>query len=95
MSSASTCPPHSHARACGGHGFTVEDPRRCHDVVAEALRTPGPVIVEGVVDPNEPPMPGKIKAKQALHFAEALARGTPNRMKIITTVASDTVREMV
>jgi pyruvate dehydrogenase (quinone)/pyruvate oxidase len=83
------------ARACGGHGFTVEDPKRCHDIVAQALATPGPVIVEGVVDPNEPPMPGKIKAKQAIHFAEALARGTPGRMKIITTVAGDKVREMV
>jgi pyruvate dehydrogenase (quinone)/pyruvate oxidase len=83
------------ARACGGHGFTVDDPRRCRDVVAQALATPGPVVVEALVDPNEPPMPGKIKAKQALHFAEALARGTPNRMKIISTVAGDRVREMV
>ena len=83
------------ARACGGHGFTVENPHRCRDIVAQALATPGPVVVEGVVDPYEPPMPGKIKAKQALHFAESLARGTPNRMKIVSTVTEDRVREMV
>jgi pyruvate dehydrogenase (quinone) len=83
------------ARACGGHGFTVDDPQKCHDVVAQALATPGPVIVEAVVDPNEPPMPAKINAKQALHFAESLARGTPGRMKIISTVAEDKVRELV
>ncbi len=83
------------ARACGGHGFTIEDPKRCHDIVAQALATPGPVVVEGIVDPYEPPMPGKIKVKQALHFAESLARGTPNRMKIISTVTEDRIREMV
>jgi pyruvate dehydrogenase (quinone)/pyruvate oxidase len=83
------------ARACGGRGFTVDDPRHCRDTVAEALATPGPVLVEAVVDPNEPPMPGKIKAKQALHFAESLARGTPARMKIATTVAEDKIRELV
>jgi pyruvate dehydrogenase (quinone) len=83
------------ARACGGHGFTLEDPKRCRDMVAQALATPGPVIVEAVVDPHEPPMPPKIKAKQALHFAESLARGTPARGKIISTVVEDAVREMV
>jgi pyruvate dehydrogenase (quinone) len=85
----------AYARACGAHGFTVDDPKRCGDVVAHALATPGPVIVEAVIDPNEPPMPPKIKAKQALHFAEALARGTPHRGKIIATVTEDRVREMV
>jgi pyruvate dehydrogenase (quinone)/pyruvate oxidase len=83
------------ARACGGHGFTVDDPKRCQDVVAEALATPGPVLVEAVVDPNEPPMPGKIKPRQALHLAESLARGTPERMKIATTIAEDKIRELV
>lgn len=83
------------AHACGAQGFRIEDPEQCGDIVAQALATPGPVIVEAVVDPHEPPMPGKIKAKQALHFAESLARGTPERMKIITTVAEDKVRELV
>jgi pyruvate dehydrogenase (quinone) len=83
------------ARACGGQGFTVEDPGKCGDIVAQALATPGPVVVEAVVDPNEPPMPGKIKGKQALHLAESLARGTPDRMKVITTIAENKVRELV
>ena len=56
---------------------------------------PGPVVVEATVDPHEPPMPPKVKAEQALHFAESLARGTPHRGKIALTVASDTVRELV
>lgn len=76
-------------------GFTIDDPANCADIVAKALATPGPVIVEAVVDPNEPPMPAKITAKQAIHFAESMARGTPDRMKIITTVAEDKVRELI
>jgi pyruvate dehydrogenase (quinone)/pyruvate oxidase len=52
-------------------------------------------VVEAVVDPHEPPMPGKIKLKQAEHLAESRARGTPHRMKIVTTIAEDKVRELV
>src|ERR1051325_2283092 len=83
------------ARACGGIGLTVDDPKLCGAVVEKALSTPGPVLVEAVVDPFEPPMPPKITMKQASHFAESLARGEPNRMKIATTVLADKVRELV
>jgi pyruvate dehydrogenase (quinone) len=83
------------ARACGATGLSVERPEECGRVLEQALATPGPVLVEATVDPHEPPMPPKIKAEQALHFAESLARGTPHRGKIALTVASDTVRELV
>ncbi|HKT69371.1 MAG TPA: thiamine pyrophosphate-dependent enzyme, partial [Terriglobales bacterium] len=83
------------AHACGGVGFTVDDPKECGDVIDQFLNAPGPAILQAVVDPLEPPMPGKVKAEQALHFAESLARGEPNRKKIALTVASDKVREMV
>ena len=83
------------ARACGAIGLTVDDPKDCGDVLDKALATPEPVLIEAVVDPFEPPMPPKIKPKQALKFAEALARGEPNRMKIATTIMEDKVRELV
>ncbi len=83
------------ARACGAVGLTVDDPAQCGAILDQALAMPGPVLVEAVVDQNEPPMPPKIQAKQAMHFAEALARGTPHRGKIALTVASDRVRELV
>ena len=83
------------ARAFGAQAYAVDDPEKCGDVVAQALATPGPVVVEAVVDPNEPPMPGRIKPKQALHFAQSLAKGTPERMKIAGTVMEDRIREMV
>lgn len=85
----------SFAQACGGVGFLIDDPAECSDVIDRALKTPGPVIIEAVIDPNEPPMPPKVTAKQAAHFVESLAKGTPDRRKIIDTVLADKVREMV
>jgi len=83
------------AEACGGTGLRVEDPKDCGRVVEQALNIPGPVIVEAVVDPFEPPMPPKITTRQARKFAEALLRGEPNRTKILATVAEDRIRELV
>src|SRR5581483_2658559 len=39
------------ARACGGAGLRIEDPAQCGAILDEALATPGPVVVEAVVDP--------------------------------------------
>ncbi len=83
------------AHACGGVGYSVDDPKNCAHAVERLLNAPGPAILEAVVDPFEPPLPGKVKVQQALHFAESLARGEPNRSKIALTVASDKVRELV
>lgn len=83
------------ARACGGTGFTIENPADCGRILDEALATPGPVIVEAIVDPLTPPMPAKVTLDQAAKFAEALARGEPDRSKITRTVLSDKIRELI
>ena len=83
------------ARAFGVPGFTIEQPSDCGRVIEEALAIPGPAVVQGVVDPFEPPLPGKISVEQATKFAKSLLRGEPNREKIAWTVLGDRVREMV
>jgi pyruvate dehydrogenase (quinone) len=85
----------AYAKACGAGGFTVEKPKDIEKTLKAALAHPGPAVVQAVVDPNEPPMPGKITTKQALHFAEALARGEKDRWDIIKTVIEDKVREVI
>src|SRR3546814_4117857 len=85
----------AYARACGGKGYTIEDPAVCGEILEQALNEPGPAIIEAVVDPHEPPMPPKIKLSQAKKFAESLARGTPHRGKIALTTLSDNVRELI
>lgn len=83
------------AEACGGKGFTIRDPKDCGAILDAALAHPGPVVVDCLVDGNEPPMPPKVKAKQAAHFAEALARGTPDALKIAATVFKGRAREII
>jgi pyruvate dehydrogenase (quinone)/pyruvate oxidase len=83
------------ARACGGSGFSTDDPEKCGAVLDEALATPGPALVEAVVDPYVPPMPANITAEQAKNFAEALIKGQPAASKIVRTVLKDRIRELV
>jgi pyruvate dehydrogenase (quinone)/pyruvate oxidase len=83
------------ARGCGIDTVTIDDPARCGEQLREALATPGPCLIEAVVDPYEPPFPPSIEMKQALNMGKALAKGTPHAMKTALTLASDTVRELV
>jgi pyruvate dehydrogenase (quinone) len=83
------------AKACGAAGYTVEDPKKVRTVLRQAFEHPGPAVVQAVVDPNEPPLPGKIKTDQAWQFAKALARGQKDRWEIIKTVVENKIREVV
>ncbi|HEY4101004.1 MAG TPA: thiamine pyrophosphate-dependent enzyme [Gemmatimonadales bacterium] len=85
----------AYARACGAGGYMIDKPGDAAAILAEALAHPGPAVIEAVVDPNEPPMPGKISTKQAVHFMEALVRGERDRWEILKTVLKDKVREVV
>ena len=83
------------AKACGAAGYTVEDPKLVGSVLRAAFDHPGPAVVQAVVDPNEPPLPGKITTDQAWQFAKALARGQKDRWDIIKTVVENKIREVV
>ena len=82
------------ATACGARGFSVDDPAQCAAILREVLGAPGPVLVEAVVDGNEPPLPPKVSFEQTRHMVEALARGTPNAGKIVKRLARDTIRQL-
>lgn len=85
----------AYARACGAGGFTIERPQDAEATLEAALAYPGPAVVQAVVDPDEPPVPGKVTTKQAMNLAKALARGEKDRWRIVRTVAKDRVREVV
>ena len=78
------------AEACGAKGFRIEQPGEIRSVLELAFKTPGPVIVEAVTDPYEP---AQATPKQALHMAEALARGEPNATRIGLTIVRDKIRD--
>jgi pyruvate dehydrogenase (quinone) len=83
------------ARACGIRGFTLDHPGQAQAVLAEAFALPGPALIEAVVDPNEPPMPGQITTRQALNFAKALVRGEKDALAVVKDVIADKVREVI
>ncbi len=83
------------ARACGAAGYSVSDPALVGTVLREAFAHPGPVVVEAVVDPNEPPLPGKITTDQAWQFTKSMARGQKDRLEILKTVFENKIREVV
>jgi pyruvate dehydrogenase (quinone) len=64
-------------------------------VLDQALATPGPVIVQAVVDPYEPPLPPDITLDQVVKFTETLGRGEPMRMKVATTATEEALRELI
>jgi thiamine pyrophosphate-dependent acetolactate synthase large subunit-like protein len=80
---------------CGAAGFTIQRPEEAEPVLRKALTHRGPAVVQAVVDPSEPPMPGKVNTEQAIKFGEALARGQKNAWKVIKTVLEDKVREVI
>jgi len=79
----------------GDGGFTIEDPATAPAILREALEYDGPAVVQAVIDPNEPPLPGNVTVKQAVKFGEALLRGQKDRWEIIKTVAKDKIREVI
>ncbi|TXK39525.1 thiamine pyrophosphate-dependent enzyme [Nonomuraea sp. C10] len=82
------------ARSCGGYGRKVTDPGELDDTVRAALAHDGPALVDVDVDPDEPPMPGKVSYEQAKKFAEAFLRGQPRRASIASTLFKDKISQL-
>ncbi|HLI26879.1 MAG TPA: thiamine pyrophosphate-dependent enzyme [Chloroflexota bacterium] len=82
------------ARACGVAGYSVDDPAQVAATLQQALAQPGPALVECAVDPNAPPMPGKVTTQQALALAEALLKGQPDRLQLMREAIAATAREL-
>jgi len=83
-----------YAEACGAIGFRCEKPDEVHSALEAMMLADGPALCEAIVDPFEPPMPARIKPEQALHMAEALARGEPNRGRIALTLFRDKIDDL-
>jgi pyruvate dehydrogenase (quinone) len=83
------------AMNCGAAGFTIEQAEEAEPTLRRALAHDGPAVIQAVVDPNEPPMPGNVTTDQFLKFTEALLKGQKDGMKILKTVLQDRIREVV
>ncbi len=82
------------AEACGGRGIRVETAGDVESAIKEALSFPGPALVDVLVNPDEPPMPGKVEYEQAKGFLKAFLAGQPRKATIASTLFRDKVSEM-
>jgi pyruvate dehydrogenase (quinone) len=67
------------AQSCGGTGFRITRPDALRETAARALATPGPVVVDVAVDPNELPAMPHIGVEQAWKFGIGKIRELINR----------------
>jgi pyruvate dehydrogenase (quinone)/pyruvate oxidase len=82
------------AEACGGKGIRVQKADEVEGAIAEAFEYPGPALVDVTVNPDEPPMPGKIQYEQAKGFVKSFLAGQPRKATIASTLFRDKITEM-
>jgi pyruvate dehydrogenase (quinone) len=82
------------ARGCGGFGVHIEKPGDLPGALQEAFAHPGPALVDVAVNPDEPPLPGKVSYDQAKKFAEAWLHGQPRKAAIATTLFKDRIQQL-
>jgi len=75
----------------GAFGAKVDRPGDVREAMSLALASPGPALVDVNVDPDEPPLPGKVEHEQARQFAAALLHGQRDGVTATTTVFSDKI----
>jgi pyruvate dehydrogenase (quinone)/pyruvate oxidase len=82
------------AEANGALGLKVEQAGDVRGAIQQALAHSGPALVDVNVNPDEPPLPGKIEYDQAKKFAQAFLRGQPRKATIATTLFKDKLNEL-
>lgn len=83
------------AEAMGGRGFSVDDPARLAEVMDAALATPGPVVIEAVVDPNEPLLPAVVSETYEKNIGRALRAGTAGAAELQGALQRDPAKAMM
>jgi pyruvate dehydrogenase (quinone)/pyruvate oxidase len=82
------------AESCGGLGIRVEKPGDVEPAIREAFTHRGPALVDVVVNPDEPPMPGKVRYDDAVGFAQSFLKGQPRRAAIASTLFRDKLDQL-
>jgi len=82
------------ARGCGAYGIKVTQPGDVEPAIREALAHDGPALVDCDVNPNEPPLPGKIEYSQAKAFVQSFLRGQPHKAATVASIAKDKLNQV-
>jgi pyruvate dehydrogenase (quinone)/pyruvate oxidase len=82
------------AEACGGLGIRVEKPGDLEPAMRDLFAHRGPALLDVVVNPDEPPLPPKIRYEEAKAFAQSFLKGTPRRATIASTLFRDKLDQL-
>ena len=82
------------ATAYGALGLKVTHPGEVRDAISQALCHDGPALVDVMVNPDEPPMPGKVEYEQAKGFVKAFLAGQPRKSTIASTLFRDKIDQL-
>ncbi|WP_436535036.1 thiamine pyrophosphate-dependent enzyme [Actinoplanes sp. HUAS TT8] len=82
------------ASGCGAFGVRVDKPGDVADALQAALAHPGPALLDVAVNPDEPPLPGKVTYEQAKKFAASWLKGQPHKASIATTLFKDKIQQL-
>ena len=84
-----------YAELLGLRGIRVDSPDQVTSALDDALAADGAVVLEAVTDPEVPPLPPHIRFDQAKEMALAMAKGDPNRGRIIRQSLKGKLAEFV
>jgi pyruvate dehydrogenase (quinone) len=79
----------AYAELLGLRGIRVDQPDQIASAWEQALASPVPTVLEMVTDPDVPPLPPHISAKQTMHYLRALLRGDPDATGIVTATIKE------
>jgi pyruvate dehydrogenase (quinone) len=83
------------AELIGLRGIRVDKTEQIEPAFKEALAADRPVVIDAIVDPNEPPLPPHITFKQAKMFASSLAKGEPDALEVATEAFKEKIDEFL
>jgi pyruvate dehydrogenase (quinone)/pyruvate oxidase len=82
------------ATANGALGIKAEKAADVRGAIERVLDHEGPALIDVNVNPDEPPLPGKVEYQQAKKFAEAFLREQPRKATIATTLFRDKISQL-
>jgi pyruvate dehydrogenase (quinone) len=84
-----TFPYAQYAQSLGLAGIRVTEPREIGAAFDEAFRADRPTLLEMVTDPNVPPLPPHVSAKQGKAYAKALLHGDAQAIEVVIATAKE------
>ncbi|MGO4467773.1 thiamine pyrophosphate-requiring protein, partial [Pseudoduganella sp. RAF53_2] len=78
-----------YAEMLGLRGLRVDRPEDIASAWDQALSSDVPTLVEMVTDPNVPPLPPHVSAKQTMAYVRAMLGGDKDAMAVISASAKE------